>query len=222
MAPAKVPTGKMDIYPHFLLYELPTVFSGLSIAGFFAIAQGSMDSAINALASSIVADLYVPLRQRSGAVLEDASGEASKLTVAAVGVLMSVFAILCAAVYDPKNKTLLDFALGVLTFAFSGMLGVFLAALLTGRGNSATVIAALLGGAATVTLLQDSILAWWSSHLFHSTWRIALSWWMPIGTAVAFLVCISGAPRRQSAGFETIDPDKLCDSSFSSSSRSAS
>jgi SSS family solute:Na+ symporter len=222
LAPAKVPTGNNDIYPHFLLNELPTVLSGLSIAGFFAIAQGSMDSAINALASSIVADLYVPLRQRSGAVLEDASGETSKLTVAAVGVLMSLFAIGCAAVYDPKNKTLLDFALGVLTFAFTGMLGVFLTALLTRRGNSATVIAALLAGAAMVALLQDSVLGWLSGHLFHKTWRLAWPWWMPIGTAVAFFVCICGAPRRQIVNIDSNDPDKICDTSFSSPSRSAS
>lgn len=221
MAPARVPAGNNDIYPHFLLNELPTVLSGLSIAGFFAIAQGSMDSAINALASSIVADLYVPLRQRSGEVLKDASGEASKLTVAAVGLIMSLFAVGCALVYDPKNKTLLDFALGVLTFAFTGMLGVFLTALLTRRGNSATVVSALLAGAATVGLLQDGVLGWAGVHLSHQPWRIAWPWWMPIGTAVAFFVCVSGAPRRPNSQIDPNDSDAICETS-SSSSRSSS
>ncbi len=141
------PADGLSIYPWFLLNELPTVLSGLSIAGFFAIAQGSLDSAINALASSIVADIYIPLRRRYKPAAEsDAPTEASRLTVAGVGVVLALFAIACAFSYDPKNKTLLDFALGVMTFALTGMLGVFLAALLTRRGNSKTVIAALIAG----------------------------------------------------------------------------
>lgn len=190
------PADGLSIYPWFLLNELPTVLSGLSIAGFFAIAQGSLDSAINALASSIVADLYLPMRRRMNPDLSsDAPGEASRLTVAGVGVVLALFAIGCALEYDPKKKTLLDFALGVLTFAFTGMLGVFLAALLTRRGNSKTVIAALLAGALTVTLLQDDIFGWWTRHLLGaSAARLAWPWWMPIGTVVSFVVCVSGRP----------------------------
>ena len=58
--------ARQGVYPIFLLNELPPVCSGLAIAGFFAIAQGSMDSAINALASSAVADIYLPLRRLAG------------------------------------------------------------------------------------------------------------------------------------------------------------
>jgi Na+/proline symporter len=184
----------LSVYPWFLLNELPTVLSGIAIAGFFAVAQGSMDSAMNALASSIVADLYIPMRRRMGHDISDAAGgEASKLTVAMVGVVLCLFAILCAVVYDPKSQTLLDFALGVLTFAFTGMLGVFLTALLTRRGSSASVIAALIAGALTVVLLHDSILGWWSGLLFGAHWKLAWPWWMPIGTAVSFAVCQIGS-----------------------------
>lgn len=189
----------LSVYPWFLLNELPTVLSGIAIAGFFAVAQGSMDSAMNALASSIVADLYVPLRRRMGHDVRDvATGEASKLTVAMVGAVMCLFAILCAVVYNPKSQTLLDFALGVLTFAFTGMLGVFLTALLTRRGSSGSVIAALIAGVITVVLLQDSILGWWSAKLFGAHWKVAWPWWMPIGTAVSFAVCQLGSTSRPS------------------------
>lgn len=178
------------VYPWFLLNELPTVLSGFSIVGFFAIAQGSMDSAMNALASSIVADVYLPWRRRMGYAVDD-SAKTSKLTVAAVGAGMGIFAICCAISYDPKNRTLLDLALGVLSFAYSGMLGTFLAALLTRRGTSATVVAALLVGAITVGLLQDSIMTMWTPHVFGRAFRLAWPWWMPIGTTLSFLVCVS-------------------------------
>lgn len=191
------PGKGMSVYPWFLLNELPTVLSGIAIAGFFAVAQGSMDSAMNAVASSIVADLYEPMRRCAGRQSSEvASGEASKLTVALVGLVMCLFAIVCAWAYNPRSQTLLDFALGVLTFAFTGMLGVFLTALLTRRGSSTSVIGALIVGAVAVVLLQDSVLGWWSSRLFHANWKLAWPWWMPIGTAASFLVCIAGRTHR--------------------------
>src|SRR5438876_1051402 len=67
---AAAPTDPMrttqQVYPQFLLYHLPAGLRGLAIAGMFAAAQGSLDSAINAMASSAVADLYWPLRRKLG------------------------------------------------------------------------------------------------------------------------------------------------------------
>jgi SSS family transporter len=195
----------ISVYPYFLLHELPTGLSGLSIAGFFAVAQGSLDSAMNALAASIVADIYLPLRRRMGAAHrpDDADdkkgGHGSRLTVAAVGLGMVGFAMLCAAVYDPKTKALIDFVLGLMTFALSGMLGVFLTALFTKRGNSLSVILALVVGAATVALLQDGVMGAWTSAIGGKRHTLAWPWWMPIGTAAAFLVCVAGRPRGERA-----------------------
>lgn len=209
-APAFVPSGKAPAaYPQFLLRELPTVLSGLSIAGFFAIAQGSMDSAINAMAASAVADLYLPLKRRLGRAAEaERSTEAPKIAVAGIGVLMTLFAAGCAYAYDAGRKTLLDYVLGVMTFAFAGMLGVFLTALLTRRGNNRSVIAALLAGALAIALLQDAAIGWWSQRLFDRPLRLAWTWWMPIGTAVSFAVCVAGRPHRVE---EEMDPPRRFD-----------
>ena len=206
-APGYVPTGDVEpAYPQFLLNELPPILSGLAIAGFFAIAQGSMDSAINAMASSAVADLYFPLRRRLGLPVDPArSTEAPKVAVAAIGGVMTLFAVGCVYAYDPKQNTLLNFALGVMAFAFAGMLGVFLTALLTRRGNNASVIAALAAGVVTITLLQPAILGRWTEFAFGAPLKLAWPWWMPIGTAVSFAVCVLGAPAPGPAdrrGFE--------------------
>lgn len=198
-APA-LPPGKLSVYPWFLMRELPPILSGLAIAGFFAIAQGSMDSAINAMASSAVADLYWPIRRRLGLPVDpNRPDEAPKVAVALMGVLMTAFALLAVGLYDREKQTLIDFALGVLTFAFAGMLGVFLTALLTRRGNSASVMAALAAGVATVILLQPAVLTWWSVALLDRELSMASTWWMPIGTAVAFLVCVIGRPAPRVA-----------------------
>ncbi|MGN6367190.1 MAG: sodium:solute symporter family transporter [Phycisphaerae bacterium] len=189
------PVGEeATVYPWFLIHEFPTGLAGLAIAGFFAIAQGSLDSAMNALASSVVADLWIPLRRRAGHDVEE--GKASKVTVAGVGVLMCLFAVLCACLYDPGAHTLLDFVLGLMTFALAGMLGVFLTALFTGRGNSWSVVMGLVAGAVGVVMVQDRVMGWWSGWVFGHSVRLAWPWWTPVGTLLSFCVCVSGSPRR--------------------------
>lgn len=194
-APAGIP-GKFAAYPTFILNELPPVVSGIAIAGFFAIAQGSMDSAINALASSVVSDIYHPLRRRLG-YPDDAKSntQTPKYAVALMGLVMVLFAIGCAMIYDQNNRTLVDFALGVMAFAFTGMLGVFLTALLTNRGNTTSVLASLFIGVLTVTLLQPKLMTWWTQHLLGHPHTLASTWWMPVGTIICFLVCAAGPSR---------------------------
>lgn len=195
--PAYTPGPNQAAYQQFLLMELPPVVSGLAIAGLFAVAQGSMDSAINAMASSAVADVYWPIRRWMGYSIDpNTPAEAPKVTVAVIGAVMTLFAIVCVYFYDPKNKTFLDFALGVMTFAFSGMLGVFLTGLLTRRGNAASVLAALATGVIVITLLQDGTLAWWTRWLLGRPYKLAWPWWMPIATSLSLAVCCMGRPRR--------------------------
>jgi Na+/proline symporter len=182
----------MQVYPQFLLAHMPAGFAGLAIAGMFAAAQGSLDSAINAMASSAVADLYWPIRKKLGYAV-DASGHSKspRIAVAIMGAALIGFAILSALRYDPSNRSLLDFALGVMMFAYTGMLAVFLTALLTTRGSTASVLGALATGVIVVTLLQDEIFGRATGM------RLPSFWWMPIGTTAAFLVCILGDSREK-------------------------
>ncbi|HET6247062.1 MAG TPA: hypothetical protein VFE47_05125 [Tepidisphaeraceae bacterium] len=191
------PPGAQAAYPWFLLNQLPTVLSGISIVGFFAIAQGSMDSAINALASSAVSDIYEPLRRRfaPGAAKSDDIAT-PKIAVAAMGLCMSALGVVCVFLYDKNNHTLIDFALGILSFGWTGMLGVFLTALLTRRGNTTSVILALAGGVICFTVVQPRLLQWWTAALFHHAFHLASTWWMPAGTLVSFAICASGRPRH--------------------------
>jgi Na+/proline symporter len=215
-APSDPMRATFQVYPQFLLFHLPTGLAGLAIAGMFAAAQGSLDSAINAMASSAVADLYWPLRRRAGKPVDpSASSKAPRLAVAGMGTVLIGFAILAALYYDPRGKQpLIDFALGVMSFAYTGMLGVFLTALLTRRGNNATVLAALLTGLVVTTLLQDAVYGWWTERLFGARHKLASFWWMPIGTTIAFIVCVAGkapaAARRTPVprAFEVVAPSR--------------
>jgi SSS family solute:Na+ symporter len=184
------------VYPQFLLNHLSPGLVGLAMAGMFAAAQGSLDSAINAMASSAVSDLYWPLMRRRGIEVNRESSRSPRLAVLGMGLLLILFAIWSVYRYDAKKDTILQFALGVMAFAYSGMLGVFLTALLTRRGNGATVIGALVVGVLVTVILQKSVYPVWTKAMFGKPHELAEFWWLPIGAFLSFIVCVSGSPHK--------------------------
>jgi Na+/proline symporter len=182
------PTDGRRVFLDFIAREMPPGMAGLMLAGLFAVGFASLLSALNALASAFVTDFYRPLRPH----LEDRHYlRVSRLGVAGFGLLLGAFALLCVFWQRAQGQTLIDFALGVMTFAYSGLLAVFLAALFTRRGSSASVVAALIAGAAAIVLMQGPVWPLWAP----SAWcehPIAYPWQMLIGTVIAFGVCCLG------------------------------
>jgi Na+/proline symporter len=204
----------VDVYPHYLMHHLPVGLAGLAMAGLFAVAQGSLDSAINAMASSLVADLYWPLRRLRGLPVDQASAKTPRIAVALMGAVLILFAIVSVFLYDPSGKrSLLGFALGIMAFAYSGMLAVFLTALLTRRGNTSSVLSALIVGALVVAVLQEPVMVRWSRAIVGKPWKLAPFWAMPIGTIFAFIVCVLGGPQEREPaeprGFEVVESARL-------------
>jgi hypothetical protein len=74
-----------------------------------------------------------------------------------IGVAMLGVAVLSFYWQHYAKLGLLEFALQVMVFAYAGLLGVYFAAVLTPRGNSASVIASLIAGFVTVLLLQPGV-----------------------------------------------------------------
>jgi hypothetical protein len=74
-----------------------------------------------------------------------------------------------------------------MTFAYSGLLGVYFTALFTRRGSSASVIWALAAGFVTIGLQQPYVV---DTIGLPAGWKaLAFPYQLVIGTAVAFAVC---------------------------------
>lgn len=187
-------TDARDVFPQFIKNCIPAGVRGLMIVGLLAAALSSFNSAINAMASSFVTDLYLPVRKSRGkAVVSDADQmSSSKKMAALMGAVLTGFAIVTAVMQQASGLNLVDFATGVMCFAYAGMLGVFVVALYTRRGNTRSVIAALICGLVAVLLMQPYILTPLSTALFGKAVFIAWPWWCPIGGAISTLVCLSG------------------------------
>jgi len=187
-APAQAVSDARQVYPQFLLHELPVGVRGLAMAGLFAAAMSSLDSVINAMASTVSADLLKPLRRRTDDEPTPTPAWVQRLLVIAMGVVLTAAAIGMVALYNPDSDTLIPFALGVMTFAYAGLMGVFLCVLLTRRGSTASVIAALVVGMVVIAVSRYVPPV--------AELGLAFPYWMVIGTAASFAVCLVGEPRR--------------------------
>jgi len=89
---------------------------------------------------------------------------------------------------------LLSFALGVMAFAYTGLLGVYGAAIFTKRGTATTVPLSLIGGFVTVFLLQPYVLG----AVFD--FKLGFAWQILAGTIVAFAIMMAGRDEKIVAG----------------------
>lgn len=225
-APADAIDDSRKVYPQFLINHLPTGFTGLAVSGLVAAAMSSFDSAINAMASTVVADIYLPwirwrervCRQRRicvrcgydlrkvtlvcsecGASLDTPIQfrglHVSRCVVVTIGVILTLVATSFVFVQQSSGQDLINFALGIMSFAYAGLLGVFLTALLTRRGNTTSVVSGIIVGPVVVLMVQPYVLP----HILHvvgcQEFSLAWPWWMVLGTTASFLVCLSGRGR---------------------------
>ncbi len=191
---AGVFTDARDLFPQFICNSIPTGIRGLMVVGLLAAALSSFNSAINAMASSFVSDLYLPIRQSRGLAIEGDVDQmaASRKMVVFMGILLTSFAVVTAVMQQTSGLNLVDFATSVMCFSYAGMMGVFITALFTKRGNTRSVVAALIVGLLVVLFLQPYIFGPVTEAIFGHEVFLAWPWWCPISVAISLLVCLSG------------------------------
>ncbi len=191
-APAYDVPSSERIFTTFIVHEMPPGMSGLMMAGLFAIAFTSLLSAINAMASAFINDCY---RQVRTGETDQHYLAASRWAVVGCGVLLGLVAVGCIFWQRASGQGLIDFALSVMTIPYSGLLGIFLAALFTRRGGQTSALAALSTGILVTSSLQPMIYNHWAPLLSLPV-KLAWPWHMVVGTTCAFAVCCLG-PRRE-------------------------
>lgn len=198
VATSDVLSDSRQIFPQFIFSHLPSGLLGITMIGILAAALSSFNSAINAMTSSFVSDILLPMNNRLKKKSSNASEmKKSRITMAFMGLILTSFAVITAYMQDAGGQTLVDFALGIMCFAYSGLLGVYLCAIFTKRGNVKSVIAALIAGVLTVLALQPFIFSVWTSFIFGHPVKLAWPWWIVFGGSISFLVCTIGKPYNK-------------------------
>lgn len=183
--PAYLTGDTGEVFLKFALREMPGGMAGLVLAGVMAAGPAGINSSLNSMASTFVSDIYRPLRPGRA---DGHYVSIGRWATAGWAVVLGAFALVCVHWKQANNEAIIPFVMGVMTFAYAGMLAVFVTALFTRRGNVVSSIAALVTGLIVVTLLQPGILPqWWPGE--HAP-VLAAPWRLVAGFLVATLVAI--------------------------------
>jgi len=181
---------KITVFMNFILTQIPDGLKGLVTVGVLAAAISTINSGLNSMSSVVVQDFYRPWKDRINKASEKHYVYAGRISMALIGFALFLMAVLCFYWQQYTDMPLLNFALSVMVFAYSGLLGVYFTLLFTKRGSTASVLSALAVGF-IVTLLQQNYIV--DQLGLPDSWKeLAFSWQLCIGTACAFLVCLSG------------------------------
>ena len=180
---------KVTVFMHYILTEIPPGLRGLVTVG--VIAAAAINSGLISMSAVLVNDLYRPF---AGVRAEAHFVRMGRIASVVLGGALFGMAILSYYWQRYADSALLDFVLGVMAFAYSGLLGVYGVALFTKRGNSASVIAAFVAGFLTVLAFQPFVID--SLGLPLALKGVAFPWQLVLGSAIAALACAAGRPVR--------------------------
>jgi solute:Na+ symporter, SSS family len=184
---------KITVFMHFILSEIPPGLRGLVTVGI--IAAAAINSGLISMSAVLINDFYRPYVERKGARAESHFVFAGRAATVALGFVLFAMSILCYYWQRYSNLPLLDFVLGVMAFAYSGLLGVYATALFTKRGSSWSVIAALIGGFLVILSFQSYVVD--GLGLPRVLGTVAFPWQLCAGTAVAMAICMLGSQQTK-------------------------
>jgi len=158
-----------EVFAKFIIDHIPTGFTGIIIAGIFAAAMSTLSGSISSLSSATVMDIILPMKT---SILD----ERQKLKLSRwIALAWAFLLIVAAGLFIQTPQTVIELALGIASYTYGGLLGLFLTGILfpsiTSRAATAGFIASILGMAAIVVFTE-----------------IAWTWYTMCGTLIACAV----------------------------------
>lgn len=184
---------QVTIFMYYILTELPAGLKGVVTVGVIAAAISTINSGLNSMASVLVQDFYRPWKISKEMKSELHFVRAGQISMGVVGMILFAMSVLCYYWQQYSGLPLIDFALSLMVFAYSGLIGVYFTAIFTKRGSTRSVISALFVGFLCTLIQQKYFVEMLSLPKFLGT--IAFSWQLCAGSFVSFLVCIVGKKR---------------------------
>jgi Na+/proline symporter len=186
---------RVTVFMFYILNEMPSGLKGLMTVGVISASISTLNSGINSMASVVIHDFYEPLIAVKTNKSESHLVFAGRVATVLVALLLLIMSMLCFYWQQYTDMPLLDFALSVMVFAYSGLLGVFFVVVFTNRGSPLSVYLALATGFMVSILLQSYVVDLLA--LPTKLGVLAFTWKLCIGTCLAFLVCFSGKSSKR-------------------------
>ncbi|HKJ46121.1 MAG TPA: sodium:solute symporter [Balneolales bacterium] len=105
-----------EIFPHYILNDLPVGFTGFIIAGLFSAAMSTLSSSLSALSSSTMFDIFPKLAERKDSI-----------TISRIFMIVWTFIFIIFAIsFTSTNSPVIEIGLGIAGFTYGALLGAFL------------------------------------------------------------------------------------------------
>jgi Na+/proline symporter len=178
-----------EIFPRFIVDQMPAGIRGLVIAGILAAAMSTVASSLNSLASSTTHDIYAPLAKVTDDVKLMQMGKRFTLIW---GVILIGGAMLFQFVQ--QGTPVVVIALEIASFTYGGLLGGFLLAVFSKRAEQTDAII----GMGTAIVAMASL---WAVQKFGGIDPIVNGLWFAlIGSVITLAVGTLSAMLRGSRG----------------------
>lgn len=135
-----------EIFPKFIVEELPPGLAGLLIAGVLASAMGTLSSSISSLASSTFLDIFKPWKKELFAYPAQ-EVRWSRLLTLFWGIVLTGGAML----FTDSTNPVVELGLKIASFTYGGLLGVFFLGFLFSKTNQLDATIGFVAGIGAMT-----------------------------------------------------------------------
>jgi len=153
--------GKLDmksdeIFPMFILKEIPVIPAGIIIAGLLAAAMSTLAGSISSITSATVYDLLIPNFKKS--FTDDNKLKLSKIFT----LVWAVVLIFSAFFFMNTSRVVVELALSIASFTYGALLGTFLLGIIVKKAGQRDAIIAFFSGIIFMTLVISFKLVGWT------------------------------------------------------------
>jgi SSS family transporter len=190
-----------SIFPRFIIEQMPTGLTGLLVAAIIAAAMSTQSGSINSLAAASTHDIYMPLTGR--AADDPVTFRAGRRFTLFWGIALTGGALL----FKDQGTPVVVVALGIASFTYGGLLGVFFLGNFWKRAAQRDAIFGLSVGIVTMAFVvfaaRISTALPGMADALGPFARIAWPWYVLIGTSITMIVGIASSfllPRPKVTG----------------------
>jgi solute:Na+ symporter, SSS family len=148
-------TRSDGIFPKFIIEEMPVGISGLIISALFAAAMSTLASSLSSLASATVLDIYAPLFGKRKS--EEQLLKISRRITLVWGVILAA----AAFSFIGLKGTVVEVALGIASYTYGGLLGIFLLGIFSKKANQRDAIIAFFTALVVMTVVIQVVQVAW-------------------------------------------------------------
>jgi SSS family transporter len=143
------------IFPKFIVEQIPSGICGFIVAAIFAAAMSTLAGSLSSLASTTVLDIYVPLLGKNKS--QQQLLKLSRIATFIWGVIL----IIAAITFINLKGTVVETALGIASYTYGGLLGVFLLGLFYKKAQQRDAVIAFFTAIITMTIIIQTVkIAW--------------------------------------------------------------